>query len=343
MATSVTCLCGDIASPVQLDTSTDHSELQLCHCNNCRSVTGLLCTSYYLMQHGPTSLEGLQEYRECATLSRFFCKSCGAHIFARAADRFLVASGVVRAEDVPAVRSIQHWKVDDTRDGGLSAYIPGPSIDVNCRLKSIARQTHCAISESPSKCIRHDRKELHARCHCGGIEFHLTRPDASSFQAVSPWPDLLVPYHSGSGENPGHVKWWLQANNTKYLAGTCACPSCRLGSGFPIQVWAFVPKSNIFHQDGSQLRFNFGTMQQYTSSPGVYREFCKQCGATAFWHNDERATLIDVSVGLFREDGARAESWLGWASERVSFSELAIQRDLVSKLEEGITQNAHHS
>jgi hypothetical protein len=37
--------------------------------------------------------------------------------------------------------------------------------------------------------------------------------------------------------------------------GTCVCNSCRLSSGFPIQTWAFVPKSNIFNADGSPLVF----------------------------------------------------------------------------------------
>jgi hypothetical protein len=37
-----------------------------------------------------------------------------------------------------------------------------------------------------------------------------------------------------------------------------------------------------------------------------------------------RPDLIDVSAGLFRaEEGARAEHWLEWWTERVSFSEEA--------------------
>lgn len=336
MAVSITCLCGGVALSVHLDPSADHTQLELCHCNSCRLVTGLICTSYYLLQYKP-ALHQVQEYREFPQLSRFFCASCGCHVFARSGKQYLLASGTLVAEDAPPVQSIQHWKVDDTRDGGLSTFLSGPTTNNDCRLKAVGQEettTHEELSELPNAST--SPNELHARCHCGGIEFFLTRPDKSSFQASSPWPDLLVPYHSKSAEYLVNIKWWLRARGTKYLAGTCACPSCRLGSGFPIQAWAFVPKSNIFHAGYLPLEFNRGATQQYVSSPGVYREFCGRCGATVFWHNDGRPTLIDVSVGLLQGDGAKALSWLDWASDRVSFSEMAIQKDLVSLLEKGL-------
>lgn len=340
MAASITCLCGGVALSVHLHPSANHSQLELCHCKSCRSVTGLMCTSYYLLQYKP-ALHQLQEYRESPQLSRFFCATCGCHIFARSGEQYLVASGTLVAENAPPVQSIKHWKVDDTQDGGLSRFFPGPTTNVDCRLNAVARGD-TAVNEELSESLNTSTSsdELHARCHCGGIEFFLTRPDKSSFQASSPWPDLLVPYHSESAENLDNIKWWLRAGDTKYLAGTCACPSCRLSSGFPIQAWAFVPKSNIFHAGYLPLRFNQGTVQQYISSPGVYREFCGRCGATVFWHNDGRPTLIDVSVGLLRGAGTRALSWLDWAPDRISFSEMAIQKDLVGLLEKG-SQKVH--
>ena len=77
-------------------------------------------------------------------------------------------------------------------------------------------------------------------------------------------------------------------------------------------------------------------MRRHNSSPGVYREFCGCCGATAFWHCDERPLLIDVSVGLLHAKGVRAEDWLDWAPNRVSFAEMAVQLDLIHRLEEGM-------
>ncbi|KAJ5092106.1 hypothetical protein NUU61_006976 [Penicillium alfredii] len=330
---SISCLCG-LSQSVHLEPST---QLQLCHCTSCRAVTGLLCASYYLIQHEP-ALDSLGEY-QANGVSRFFCRTCGAHVFARSpSGRYLVASGVVTKP--PAVQSIHHWQVDDTRDGGLSTFFAGTSSSVpGCRLLALDNP-HPANVGSPDTFHgpSDPQRELLARCDCGGIEFYITPPDASSSQASSPWADLLVPYYSGSSANPGDVKWWLRDGQTKYLAGTCACTSCRLGSGFPIQTWAFVPKCNIRNADRSSLTFDRRTMQRYNSSPGVYREFCGRCGATVCWHCTERPSLIDVSVGLLRASSARAEDWLEWETGRVSFAEMAVQPDLIKSLEEGLKQ-----
>ncbi|RYP61889.1 hypothetical protein DL769_007517 [Monosporascus sp. CRB-8-3] len=154
-------------------------------------------------------------------------------------------------------------------------------------------------------------------------------------------------------KNPEDVKWWLRpprapastdlnsnTNAMRYLAGTCACRSCRLISGFEIQTWAFVPRWNIwFHipspskpgssvaAEESVVQLDFATLpsgilKSYESTPGILREFCPRCGATVFWHDRWRPDLIDVSVGLFdAQGGSRAEKWLDWWSERVSFVE----------------------
>lgn len=287
-------------------------------------------------------MDGLCKYQQSPHVSRFFCETCGAHVFARAehSGQCLVASGVLVAEDTPPVRSIQHWSVNHTRDGGLSTFLPGwPSVDARCRLAALPGASRDSWKGSQRKDSDSEVKaqhELPARCHCGRVRFYITPPNASSSQVWSSWPDLLVPYHSGSSENQNNVKWWLRDENTKYLAGTCACTSCRLGSGFPIQTWAFIPKPNILSADSLPFKFDRSTMRQYNSSSGVYREFCSCCGATVFWHCDERPGLIDVSVGLLQAHGARAEDWLEWATGRVSFAELAIQNDLVRLLEEGL-------
>lgn len=348
MSTSVTCLCGDVALTVHLD-STNHGQLQLCHCYNCRAVTGLLCCSYYLMQHDhdPPVLDALREYRQSDHVRRLFCKTCGAHVLARLepSGRYLVASGVLVGGHIPPVQSIQHWQANETRDGGLSKFLPGANATASrCILETLSG-IHDERPQEPSPQLEYSKSNrdrvqdrVPAHCHCGGIQFYMTRPDASSSLASSPWPDVLLPYHSGSSDNPDDVKWWLRDGNTKYLAGTCACTSCRLGSGFPIQTWAFVPRANLFQVNGSPLSLDCKPMRRYNSSPGVYREFCGCCGATVFWHSSVRPELIDVSVGLLHGEGARAERWLEWAS-RVSFVEMAEQNQLVQQLQRGLIRN----
>jgi hypothetical protein len=180
--------------------------------------------------------------------------------------------------------------------------------------------------------------QLNASCHCGGVKFYITRPNEASKNVYSPFPDLMVPYHTGqSPENPGKEPWWLRSNGTKYLAGTCTCRSCRKALGFEIQTWAFVPRYNIFDESGDRMVYDMGSLKQYLSSEGIWREFCGVCGATVFWHCAERPDLVDISVGLFNpEEGARAEGWLDWWSDRVSFEEMAESSSLIRSLENGL-------
>jgi hypothetical protein len=80
-------------------------------------------------------------------------------------------------------------------------------------------------------------------------------------------------------------------------------------------------------------------MKSYESSKDIWREFCRVCGATIFWHCKERPELLDVSVGLLDpKEGARVESWLDWWTGRCSFSEDAVSTSLVAALERGLKQ-----
>ncbi|KAL4997211.1 Mss4-like protein [Aspergillus recurvatus] len=329
----ISCLCAKVTQQVLLEST--NTALNICHCTECRTVSGQICTSYYLLREKPR-LENLEKYQQSGLLSRYFCGTCGSHVFAHTIHtrRFLVASGLV--DSPPQTESIRHWGVGETRDGGLSAYLPGDvgEVGVPCWVSQLNRQTAAAETE-----IYYTR--LRAVCHCGGIEFYITRPDSTSEEPWSHWPDILVPYNSeASAENEEDVKWWLCAGKTKYLAGTCACRTCRLASGFPIQTWAFVPKSNILTAQISGLAFGTGTMKRYESSPQVYREFCSRCGASVFWHCEKRPLLIDVSVGLLHaESGSRAEEWLEWATGRTSFAEMAVDKSLIQQLEVGLAES----
>lgn len=244
---------------------------------------------------------------------------------------------------------VQHEFVGDTTDGGLAIcfspsegrsvpfFMNGPD---GAKIEGTAQEILTKLQQSSVLAsIDHSPHMLSAACHCGGVKFQITRPNANSRNCSSPWPDLVVPYHSSSSANPQDVKWWLRENDTKYLAGTCACRSCRLGSGSPIQTWAFIPKANIIQLDGRTLDYEMGTLKQIESSSGCFREFCGRCGATVFWHCLERPDLVDVSVGLLRApEGSRAVTWLDWWVERVSFREDAFDKQLIDKLEKGL----HH-
>lgn len=267
----------------------------------------------------------------------------------------------------------RHVNTAGTRDGGLSPFIE--RVDESRRMEVLGHwSTTTSSAAEEIKGTNEDGKGdgedvLNARCHCGTIRFHITRPDASSRLPRSNFPDLTIPYVSTPHEivtNPHDEKWWLQPpgdpNPTKYLAGTCACRSCRLTAGFEIQTWAFVPRSNIFFlapspspgPDVKVIPLDFNALhaegvplKSYESSPGVVRESCPRCGATVFWHDRWRPELIDVSVGLLdATGGARAENWLQWWCGRVSFEEDAdngrvgemgrLAKGLIRSLEDGL-------
>lgn len=125
-----------------------------------------------------------------------------------------------QAEDTPPVKSVQHWKISETGDGGSSTFLPGwPSTDPRWRLVSLAempRNVSRETSLDTSRASEPRRQNgLVTRCP----------PNSPSHQAQSPWPDLLIPYHSGSSDNPENDTWWLREDNTKYLAEPRSAPA----------------------------------------------------------------------------------------------------------------------
>lgn len=357
----VTCLCSKHVEVLQLSCHLPVDQ-SVCSCNACRYSTGVLYLACLPLVSPPNLIQDLTEYKSSDKLSRYFCSTCGSHMFVhvKAHDTWGVCSGVVdRVVGLEQVSCLSlenvtaHEFVGDTIDGGLAICLAdpnhqpvslflqgpdGPRFEKSQGASSTPSQRGDlpelgSFQPSTAKQVA----ELEGKCHCGGVSFRLTRPNPTSRLCSSPWPDLLVPYHSATSANPEDVKWWLREDEAKYLAGTCACRSCRLGSGSPIQCWAFVPKVNIVQSNGLPLEFGFGTLTQVESSKDCFREFCNTCGATIFWHCRERPELIDVSVGVLRAlEGARAETWLDWWTGRVSFCEDALDQTLIQNLEVGL-------
>ncbi|KAI0542668.1 hypothetical protein GGR58DRAFT_451461 [Xylaria digitata] len=306
------------------------------------------------------------------------------------AERWAVATGVITGESGESdkegsemlMRWAKHINTASTKDGGLSPFIRcvGDTRELEVvdsrgdsppalgtAGKKLEDSDHDVELETISRGNAQEQsgdEVLNAFCHCKTVQFHITRPNLASKLPRSNFPDLMIPYYTGSPQlqNPEDNKWWLRPNIDsgfeepgallteknglrRYLAGTCACRSCRLISGFEIQTWAFIPRANIFFhvQDNHTgppnseswaaneatniVPLDFTTLPvniltSYESSEGVRREFCSRCGSTVFWRDRWRPELMDVSVGLLDADeGARAESWLDWWTGRVSFAE----------------------
>ena len=342
----ISCACSGISGSFSIQSSLSPLPITLCHCDTCRYTTGLLGVSTLTLPNDTSSFEvrgKLKGYKSSTHRTRFFCEQCGAFIYNSTTDGLAeIYTGILEGYG-GIVELKQQDYMADTKDGGLSVWLPDIVAGKGQAHRSEQNQ-HTSESQCVSPEPQHSNSstKLPGYCHCGGVQFQITRPNDHSTKLSSPWPDLIVPYHSGSSENVEDVKWWLRKDGTKYLAGTCACNSCRLASGCDIQVWTFVPKTNIFQPNDQLMDFSMGTLKQYQSSEGVYREFCSCCGATVFWHCDERPDLIDVSVGLLHAgNGARAESWLDWWTERVSFEEHAQNKVLISSLSIGLQSWGH--
>ena len=322
-------------------------EFYSCSCLICRHVSGQLAnfTVQIPMKCDPVNVRGKAKFYDAWNTSRWFCGSCGTATHSEGSDTHqTVFSGVFTTslDDRGIIGPLtSNIYVMDTKDGGLREFLLGARAYLEAPL--ISREIPFGKGMSIPKEQRLAQKEqrctkLCCQCHCGGVKFWITQPDEKSSEPSSPWPDLLKPYNRESSENPEDAKWWLRDNGTRYLAGLCACNSCRLGSGFDIQSWAFIPKSNITMLDSSPFEFeSIESLQRYEISKGNYREFCGTCAATCFWHCDERPELIDVSVGLMHAaSGSRAEEWLDWETGRVSFKEKALNKTLVNALEDGL-------
>ncbi|KFY43968.1 hypothetical protein V494_01731 [Pseudogymnoascus sp. VKM F-4513 (FW-928)] len=348
---TISCHCNRVneiikALPARAFTRNKYVDIDINHDYRARRFSGQLAVSYFpSLRPKPSTLAktacfrlGGLDLHSKTTL--YFCPVCGCHLFKEELDMvaekfrptWAVATGVAEKtpHSIPAFGISQHINVDQTGDGGLSVWMRAGRNGSIIPTDTLPPDDYAPWS--PTLLIGNSlglagADTLDASCFCGTVKFHITRPNHESTLPKSQYPDLMIPYYTNSQEIPNldDEKWWIRGN--RYLAGTCACTSCRKCSGFDIQSWAFIPRANIFMHDSDKapgLDFSNlpeGILRSYSSSPGVTREFCPGCGATVFWHNTDRPELIDVSVGLFSAKGARAEDWLDWWKKRVSFSE----------------------
>ncbi|KAG6918341.1 hypothetical protein DXG01_014990, partial [Tephrocybe rancida] len=359
------CHCGLNAFNIAFATDSLPVSGGLCHCTACRHTTGQLMASYVgfigvplspTSTSEPADLSNLTPYKTSSVATRWFCSKCSAHILweynnttiLEPSWRIAVGS-LQRTEGI--INSAFHAWIGDTLDGGIADHL----ISINGielpRYKASATSGEVVPAgwNTLSTNATPDADDrLHAYCHCKANSFYVTRPSAASTAPFSPYPDVTHAQNNTPDEitlNPSDEKWWLRpagaTQPTKYLGGHCACTSCRTASGNAIQSWAFIPCANIITTRGDtgeaaplylqDREKRPAGLRHYKSNPGRNREFCPTCGATIFWWGEERPDLVDLSVGLADEQqaGTRAEGWIEFWKQRISFEEDAISRDLV--------------
>ena len=342
-ALKASCLCGKCSFSHAISTSTTPRPLGICHCNTCRHSFGTLCCT---AQDWPSSIPPehalpLSTFPVSTNVDVYFCKECGSQLFwhRHTGNYIKVMAGALDDPEMNMKLESQIF-IEDTKDGGLSTWLPsvpgGEQRQGNQTLVApVAGERH-----EPS--VKQKPESLEAYCQCKGVHFRISRPDESSHRMQRPLPDLLKPYSTeGSSEvtekgYSGKSAWWLGSRD-RYTAGNCACTSCRKASGVYAVQWAFIPRNKFTLMDGSPFNLPFGTLKEHRSSPGRARYFCERCGAMAFWTEKGQFPVIDVAVGLLNaESGARAEEWLDWCTDRVSFEEDAPNNAFVDALKDGL-------
>ena len=318
------CHCGAFSIKIPTRDSSLPLSAHLCHCDTCRRSSGTLCVTYLPLHDleflpDPSVLDQLTGYKSSAQVTRWFCSNCGCHALwdGPAKDNWELATGCM-AQLQGVVELKRHVFIEDTIDGGSSDWILGASLD---RGAAQAGELTTSQYDSTGRENVIPSARLHAHCSCGGINMYIARPSSSSEKTCAPPPDVLAPADCGHAKLSADEAWWLRAEKTKFLGGLCACNSCRLVTGFELIGWAYIPTSDISLDPEGQIPFSreFGTLKAYRSSDDATRRFCSVCGATVFFDGDVRPGVVDVAVGLLdAPEGARAGSWLEWATERVS-------------------------
>lgn len=236
----LSCLCGNITRSIDVPKTSLPIPITFCHCESCRHVTGILYVSTLLLPSASshTHISGEPRgYKSTTDLTRFFCGQCGAHCYLKHVPSGVVGVATGVLDKIDGVAEFKaHAYLTDTRDGGLSDWLPLPRWEGWPRQSKEIQPGTKVGTLRPADDTQASEAKLRGRCHCGGVQFEVTRPNEESSNLSSPWSDLLVPDFQEGRENANDEKWWLRAGG-KYFAGLCACKSCRLASGYDIQPW----------------------------------------------------------------------------------------------------------
>lgn len=91
----------------------------------------------------------------------------------------------------------------------------------------------------------------------------------------------------------------------------CHCESCRRSAGAVFVTWFTIPRERLMWTKSSP--------RQFTSSPGVTRQFCGTCGTELAYSKEKTATFIDLTLGsLDCASGHPADRHV-WTADRLDW------------------------
>ena len=332
------CHCGKVNYTISFPTASLPRKAWICHCNSCRKAQGSIALFHTAIPAPDSTLaSSLSVYQSSKNANRYFCPTCGCRPFERddteEGPNWCLSTGAVQREDFQLFQFANHMFIEDTKDGGASDWLVSSDGKPLKRWALDIDQSQelpldwSSLERQPTK-----GDKLRARCHCGGVEFYISRPLFDSPEFKKDFPNFQLPDNVPRGKE----HWFIAKDKQKWIAGFCSCRDCRLVNGMEVMSWTYVPTSLITLADGSPHRLEFGTLKCYKSSSNVTRRFCGRCGATAFYGTTDRPNVVDVAVGLLESDaGAKAEDWLEWRKDTISFRSGARDPKLVEEIQHG--------
>lgn len=96
----------------------------------------------------------------------------------------------------------------------------------------------------------------------------------------------------------------FEAIGPERFACFCYCESCQRAAGAPVVAWATYARDTFVVTQG--------TMHWHTSSPGVTRGICGNCGSSVTYENEKRPVDIDITLNCLDDPTAptlKAHIW----------------------------------
>jgi hypothetical protein len=324
-----TCHCRASSFSFEVPISDLPLPVHFCHCGICRHSTGTLSTAGAIVPKPDIDLSTLTAYKSSEQLTRYFCSTCGAHSLGSLqlgdTTKWFVSAASVDAEE-EVWKFAGHVFVGSTHDGGLATLlreIGGKELGLWDTWAGKSAPWHLPEQTALRPTLR-EPDRLRARCHCGGIEFYISRPNGDeTFTNID--------------------ETNIRKHKDKWPGIHDVCTSCRMTISTWVISWIFPSRDKIVLADGSPFPANgiFGTAKAYSSSPGAHRAFCRTCGAVVSYVNDERLNVVDVAAGLLdheRQD-VRAEDWIEWRSRKLAWEDDAVWKSARDSLKKGLHAN----
>jgi len=98
------------------------------------------------------------------------------------------------------------------------------------------------------------------------------------------------------------------------MVAYCHCDDCRKSSGSVVSVLAG------FRRDGFEL--TKGAPQYFGTTPAVKRSFCKTCGASLFYENQNFPENIYIHIGGFDDPDQLPPDRHTWVSDRIAWHKI---------------------